>query len=102
MSTIVSALQSATMSSSTTSQLVLTRESSLSKSEKQILRYLEELLNPQGDHQAYREALKNIKTPFAVPWLGTPHPSFLFLSLSYHHHMYTGISGPPTQHKGIL
>lgn len=71
MSTIVSALQSATLASSSTSQLVLTRESRLSKSEKNILRQLEDLLNPQGDHQAYREALKSIKLPFTVPWLGT-------------------------------
>src|SRR6202453_3962807 len=76
MSTIVSALQSATLASSTTSQLVLTRESGLSKSEKHILRQLEELLDPQGDHQAYREALKNINTPFFVPWLGAQCPSF--------------------------
>jgi hypothetical protein len=69
MSTIVSALQSATMSSSTTSQLVLTRDSRLSKNEKQILRQLEDLLDPQGDHRTYHEALKNIKPPFVVPWL---------------------------------
>ncbi|KAF8266619.1 hypothetical protein EI94DRAFT_1786854 [Lactarius quietus] len=69
MSTIISALQSATMASSTTSQLVLTRENRLNKSEKHILRQLEVLLDPQGDHQAYREALKSIKSPFVVPWL---------------------------------
>jgi len=69
MATIVSALQSATLASSTTSQLVLTRESELSKSEKQILHQLEELLYPQGDHRAYREALQKSKPPFAVPWL---------------------------------
>jgi hypothetical protein len=76
MSTIISALQSATLASSTTSQLVLTRESRLSKSEKHILRQLEGLLEPQGDHQAYRDALKNIKPPFAVPWLGALFFSF--------------------------
>jgi hypothetical protein len=76
MSTIISALQSATLASSTTSQLVLTRESGLSKSEKHILRQLEGLLDPQGDHQAYREALKSIKPPFAVPWLGALRFSF--------------------------
>ncbi|KAH9039389.1 ras guanine nucleotide exchange factor domain-containing protein [Lactarius hengduanensis] len=67
MSTIVAALQSATRASST--QLVLTRESSLSKSEKQILRQLEDLLDPRGDHRTYREALNNIKSPFVIPWL---------------------------------
>jgi hypothetical protein len=76
MSTIVSALQSATMSSSTTSQLVLTRDSRLSKNEKQILRQLEDLLDPQGDHRTYHEALKNIKPPFVVPWLGAPYSFF--------------------------
>jgi len=69
MSTIVSALHSATRASSSTSQLILTRDSRLSKSEKQILRQLEVLLDPQGDHRTYHEALKNIKPPFAVPWL---------------------------------
>ncbi|KAH9057640.1 hypothetical protein EDB87DRAFT_1746990 [Lactarius vividus] len=67
MSTIVAALQSATRASST--PLVLTRESSLSKSEKQILRHLEDLLDPRGDHRTYREALNNIKSPFVIPWL---------------------------------
>ncbi|KAH9171468.1 ras guanine nucleotide exchange factor domain-containing protein [Lactarius sanguifluus] len=67
MSTIVAALQSATRASST--QLVLTRESCLSKSEKQILRQLEDLLDPRGDHRTYREALNNIKSPFVIPWL---------------------------------
>jgi hypothetical protein len=76
MSTIISALQSATLASSATSQLILTRESELSKSEKQILHQLEELLHPQGDHQAYREALQKSNPPFAVPWLGTPYRSF--------------------------
>ncbi|KAI9448931.1 ras guanine nucleotide exchange factor domain-containing protein [Lactarius psammicola] len=69
MSTIISALQSATSASSTTSQLVLTRESRLSKSEKQILRQLEDLLDPRNDHRTYREALENIKSPSAIPWL---------------------------------
>ncbi|KAI9457793.1 hypothetical protein BJY52DRAFT_1223704 [Lactarius psammicola] len=69
MSTIIVALQSATSASSTTSQLVLTRESRLSKSEKQILRQLEDLLDPRNDHRTYREALQNIKSPFAIPWL---------------------------------
>ncbi|KAH9057104.1 ras guanine nucleotide exchange factor domain-containing protein [Lactarius deliciosus] len=67
MSTIVAALQSATRASST--QLILTRESSLSKSDKQILRQLEDLLDPRGDHRTYREALNNIKSPYVIPWL---------------------------------
>lgn len=69
MSTIVAALHSATLASSSTSRLVLTRESRISRSEKQILRQLEDLLDPQGDHRTYREALRDIKSPFVIPWL---------------------------------
>jgi RasGEF domain len=72
MSAIITALQSATRASSTTSQLVLTRECKLSRSEKLLLRQLEEILNPIGDHRNYREALQDIEPPlFAIPWLGT-------------------------------
>ncbi|KAH9967849.1 hypothetical protein BC827DRAFT_1168576 [Russula dissimulans] len=62
MSAIVAALQSIP-------QLVLTRESKLTKGEKQFLSRLDEILAPQGDHRAYREALKNLKGPSAIPWL---------------------------------
>ncbi|KAI0255389.1 hypothetical protein BJV78DRAFT_1279551 [Lactifluus subvellereus] len=68
MSAIITALQSATLAFSTTS-LILTRETRLSRSEKQLLRQLEEILEPLGDHRNYREALQNIKPPFAIPWL---------------------------------
>ena len=97
MSTIISALQSATRPSSATSQLVLTRDSRLSKSERQILRQLEDLLDPQGDHRTYREALKSIKTPFAIPWLGAPCPSF-----PLHLPPFNAISRPPTQPQSLL
>lgn len=63
MSAIVAALQSV-------SQLILTRESKLTKSEKQLLRQLEGILSPEGDHRAYREALQSTKSPIAIPWLG--------------------------------
>jgi hypothetical protein len=69
MSAIVAALQSVP-------QLVLTRESKLTKSEKQLLRQLEEILSLEGDHRAYREALQSIKSPIAIPWLGTRSPPY--------------------------
>jgi len=62
MSAIVAALQSVP-------QLMLTRESKLTKSEKQLLRQLEGILSPHGDHRAYREALQSNKSPVAIPWL---------------------------------
>jgi hypothetical protein len=69
MSAIITALQSATLAFST-SQLILTRETRLSRSEKQLLRQLEKILEPLGDHRNYREALQNVRPPFAIPWLG--------------------------------
>jgi son of sevenless-like protein len=62
MSAIVAALQSIP-------QLILTRETKLTKNEKRLLPQLDEILAPQGDHRAYREALQNGESPFAVPWL---------------------------------
>ncbi|KAH9989793.1 hypothetical protein BJV77DRAFT_670676 [Russula vinacea] len=62
MSAIVAALQSIP-------QLILTRETKLTKSEKRLLSQLDEVLAPQGDHRAYREALQNGESPFVVPWL---------------------------------
>ncbi|KAI9508854.1 ras guanine nucleotide exchange factor domain-containing protein [Russula earlei] len=62
MSAIVAALQSVP-------QLILTRESKLAKGEKQFLGQMDEIVSPQGDHRAYREALRNLKTPNAIPWL---------------------------------
>lgn len=77
MSAIVAALQSIP-------HLVLTRETKLTRSEKQLLPQLDEILAPQGDHRAYREALQNIKSPSAIPWLGAqlalPFP-FLYIIL---------------------
>jgi hypothetical protein len=67
MSAIVAALQSIP-------HLILTRETKLTRSEKQLLPQLDEILAPQGDHRAYREALTNIKSPFTIPWLGAPSP----------------------------
>ena len=67
MSAIVAALQSVP-------QLMLTRESKLTKSEKQLLRQLEGILSPHGDHRAYREALQSNKSPVAIPWLGARSP----------------------------
>ncbi len=46
MSAIVAALQSVP-------QLILTRESKLTKSEKQLLRQLEGILSPLGDHRRH-------------------------------------------------
>jgi len=69
MSAIVVALQSVP-------QLILTRESKLTKSEKQLLRQLEGVLSLEGDHRAYREALQSIKSPIAIPWLGTRSPLY--------------------------
>lgn len=67
MSAIVAALQSVP-------QLILTRESRLAKSEKQLLRQLVEILSPLGDHRAYREALQSINSQVAIPWLGARSP----------------------------
>jgi len=74
MSAIVGALQSVP-------QLILTRESKLTKSEKQLLRQLDEILSPQGDHRAYREALQSVDSQVAIPWLGarSPFPSSILL-----------------------
>ena len=69
MSAIVAALQSIP-------QLILTREIKLTKSERQLLPQMDEILVPQADHQAYREVLQNINSPFAIPWLGA-HCSLL-------------------------
>jgi hypothetical protein len=75
MSAIITELKSATRAHSTTSQLVLTRESKLSRSEKQLLYQLEEIVDPIRGHHSYREAWQNIKSPFVIPWLGAcvPH-----------------------------
>ena len=70
MSAIVAALQSVP-------QLILTRESMLTKSEKQLLRQLEGVLSPEGDHRAYREALQSIKASIAIPWLGAHFSLYL-------------------------
>jgi RasGEF domain len=72
MSAIVAALQSIP-------QLILTREMKLTKSERQLLPEMDKILDPQADHRAYREVLRNINSPFAIPWLGAhcnvPFPS---------------------------
>ena len=70
MSAIVVALQSVP-------QLILTRESKLAKSEKQLLRQLEGVLSLEGDHRAYREALQSTRSPIAIPWLGARSPLYL-------------------------
>ena len=77
MSAIVAALQSVP-------QLILTRESKLAKSEKQLLRQLAGILSPQGDHRAYREALQGLNSQVTIPWLGarSTFPSSLAAVLS--------------------
>jgi hypothetical protein len=65
MSAIVVALQSIP-------QLILTREMKLTKSERQLIPEMDKILDPQADHRAYREVLRNINSPFAIPWLGAP------------------------------
>ena len=71
MSAIVAALQSIP-------QLILTREIKLTKSERQLLPQIDEILAPQADHRAYRKVLRNINSPFAIPWLGAHcDPPFL-------------------------
>ena len=57
MSAIVAALQSIP-------QLILTREMKLTKSERQLLPETDKIFDP---HQAYREVLRNINSPFAIP-----------------------------------
>ena len=110
MSTIMMALQSATRASSTSSQLILTRDSKLSKSEKQLLRQLEDILDPLCDHRKYHEALQDIKSStFTIPWLG-----MCYLGFSKSRLKYTSIlsssepstkppsSGSLTRLKGLL
>ncbi|KAI0282530.1 hypothetical protein BGY98DRAFT_88774 [Russula aff. rugulosa BPL654] len=63
MSAIIAALRSL-------SQLILTCDIELSKNEKQLLAQLGDILSPESDHLAYRQALENIKSPIAIPWLG--------------------------------
>jgi RasGEF domain len=63
MSAIVAALQSL-------SQLILTCDIGVTKNEKQLLAQLGDMLSPESDHLAYRQALQNIKTSIAIPWLG--------------------------------
>jgi hypothetical protein len=63
MSAIVVALNSL-------SQLILTCDIGLTKNEKQLLSQLDDIMAPEGDHLAYRQALQNIKSPIAIPWLG--------------------------------
>lgn len=63
MSAIIAALRSL-------SQLILTCDIELSKNEKQLLAQLGDILSPESDHLAYRQALENIKAPIAIPWLG--------------------------------
>jgi hypothetical protein len=72
MSAIVAALQSIP-------QLILTREIKLTKSEKQLLPQMDEILAPQADHRAYREVLQNMDSPFAIPWLGAHSRSLSFV-----------------------
>ena len=69
MSAVVAALQSL-------SQLILTCDIGLTKNEKQLLAQLGDILVPESDHLAYRQALQNIKSPIAIPWLGE-HAPFL-------------------------
>lgn len=105
MSAIVAALQSIP-------QLILTRETKLTKSEKRLLSQLDEVLAPQGDHRAYREALQNGESPFVVPWLGaySPFPgSFLHRNTNTMHYpkisRVWGIlpnSGPLTHTANLL
>ena len=56
--------------------LTLTCVIKLTKSERQLLPEMDKILDP---HQAYREVLRNINSPFAIPWLGAhcnlPFPS---------------------------
>ncbi|KAF8496698.1 ras guanine nucleotide exchange factor domain-containing protein [Russula emetica] len=61
MSAIVAALQSL-------SQLILTCDIGLTKNEKQLLAQLGDILAPESDHLAYRQAIQNIKSPIAIPW----------------------------------
>jgi hypothetical protein len=63
MSAIVAALKSL-------SQLILTCDIGLTKNEKQLLAQLDDILAPGSDHLAYRQALQNIESPIAIPWLG--------------------------------
>ena len=64
MSAIVTALQSL-------SQLILTCDiKRLAKNEKRFLTQLGDILTPESDHLAYREALQNMRSPIAIPWLG--------------------------------
>ena len=63
MSAIVAALKSL-------SQLILTCDIGLTKSEKQLLEQLDDILVPGSVHLAYRQALQNIESPIAIPWLG--------------------------------
>ena len=68
MSAIVTALQSL-------SQLILTCDIGLTKNEKLLLAQLGDILAPESDHLAYRQALKNVKSLVAIPWLGARTPS---------------------------
>ena len=63
MSAIVAALRSL-------SQLILTCSIELTKNEKQLLVQLGNILAPDRDHLAYRQALQNIEPPSVIPWLG--------------------------------
>lgn len=63
MSAIVTALRSL-------SQLILTCDIGLTKNEKQLLAELGDIMAPESDHLAYRQALQNIKSPTCIPWLG--------------------------------
>jgi hypothetical protein len=63
MSAIVAALKSL-------SQLILTCDIELTKNEKQLLAQLDDILAPGSDHLAYRQALQNIESLIAIPWLG--------------------------------
>ena len=68
MAAIVTALQSIP-------GMIMTREMKLVGNEKQVLLRLEQIIAKQGGHEAYREALQNIGSPFAIPWLGAHSPS---------------------------
>lgn len=62
MSAIVAALKSLW-------QLILTCDIELTKNEKQLLARLDDIVAPGNDHLAYRQALENVESPIAIPWL---------------------------------
>jgi hypothetical protein len=92
MSAIVAALQSL-------SQLILTCDIGLTKNEKQLLAQLGDILAPESDHLAYRQALQNIKSPIAIPWLGahtTSLPALYQILIPYFPSPFSRIWDVPT------